>query len=66
MNACQYSFHWHLFNELVSEGTSRPKTLVLQRHVLFGLRVKGGVLNQAVDKQPHVVFHLDGEGVEYI
>ena len=45
--------------------TSRPKALLLQSHVLFGLRVKGGVLNQAVDKEPHVVLHLDGEEVEH-
>ncbi len=57
--------HWHLFNELVTERTSGPKALLLQCHVFFGLRVKGGVLNQAIDKQPHVVLHLDGEEVEH-
>lgn len=57
--------HWHLFNELGAERTSGPKALLLQCHVLFGLRVKGGVLNQAIDKQPQVVLHLDGAGVEH-
>lgn len=58
-------FRWHLFNELVAERTSGSKALMLQCHVLFGLRIKGGVLNQAIDKQPQVVLHLDGEGEEY-
>lgn len=58
-------FYLHLFDELVAERTSGPKVLLLQCHVLFGLRVKGGVLNQTVDKHPHVVLHLDGEGVEH-
>lgn len=48
----------HLFNELVAERTTGSKALLLQRHVLLGLRVKGGVLNQAVHKQPNVVLHL--------
>lgn len=54
-------FRWHLFNELVTERTSGPKGLLLQCHVLFGLRVKGGVFNQAIYKQPHVVLHLERE-----
>ncbi len=58
-------FHWYLFNELVTERTSGPEALLLKRHVLFGLRVKGGVLNQAVDKQPYVVLHLDAEELEH-
>lgn len=53
--------HWHLFNEVCTERTDGSKGLLLQCHVLFGLRVKGGVLNQAIDKQPYVVLHLDGE-----
>lgn len=48
----------HLFDELVAERTSGPEALLLQRHVLFGLRVKRGVFNQAVYKHPHVVLHL--------
>lgn len=55
-------FHWYLFNELVAERTSGPKALLLQCHVLFSLRVKGWVLNQAIYKQPHVVLHLKTEG----
>lgn len=58
---CQWFFHQHLFNELVTEWTSGSKALLLQRHVLFGLRVKGGVFNQAIYKQPHVVLHLERE-----
>lgn len=54
----------NLFIELVSEGTSGAKALLLQCHILFRLRVKGGVLDQAVDKQPHVVLHLEGQGYE--
>lgn len=54
----------YLFDELVAEGTSGAEALLLQRHVLFGLRVERGVLDQAVDKQPHVVLHLGGEGEE--
>lgn len=49
----------YLFNELLAERARGAKVLVLQSHVLFGLRVKRGVLDQAVDKQPHVVFHLE-------
>lgn len=52
-------FFWHLFNKFVTERTSGPKASLLQRHVLFGLRVKGGILNQAIYKKPHVVFHLE-------
>lgn len=54
-------FFWYLFNKLVTERTSGPKAFRLQRHVLFGLRVKGGILNQAIYKKPHVVFHLEIE-----
>lgn len=57
-------FHQHLFNELVAEGTSGAEALLLQSHVLFGLGIKGGVFDQAVDKQPHVVLHLQGEEVK--
>lgn len=48
-----------LFNELLAEGTGGAEALLLQRHVLFGLRVEAGVLDQAVHKQPHVVLHLE-------
>jgi len=57
--------HRHLLDELVTERTSGPKALLLQRHVLFGLRVEGRVLDQAIDKQTQVVLHLDGEGAEH-
>lgn len=49
----------HLLNELIAERTVGSKALLLQRHVLFGLRVKGGIFNQAVYKQPNVVLHLE-------
>lgn len=54
-------FFRHLFNKLVTERTSGPKAFLLQCHILFGLRVKGGILNQAIYKKPHVVFHLELE-----
>lgn len=56
-----FPFFWHLFNKLVTERTSGPKAFLLQRHILFSLRVKGGILNQAIYKKPHVVFHLEIE-----
>lgn len=49
----------HLFDELLAERTSGSKVLLLQCHVLFGLRVKGGIFNQAVYKQPNVVLDLE-------
>lgn len=52
-------FSRHLFNELFAERTTGPKALLLQCHVLLGLRVKGGILNKAVHKQPDVVLHLE-------
>lgn len=57
----QGHFFRYLFDKLVTERTSRPKAFLLQSHVLFGLRVKSGILNQAIYKQPHVVFHLEEE-----
>lgn len=64
---CKVSFSvfWYLFDKLVTERTSRPKALRLQSHVLFGLRVKSGILNQAIYKQPHVVFHLEEQKTHY-
>lgn len=50
--------HWHLFDELVTKRTRGAKVLLLKCHVLFSLRVKGRVLNQAVDKQPNMVLDL--------
>ena len=47
-----------LLDELITEGTGGTKALLLQSHVLFGLRVKARVLNQTVHKQPDVVLHL--------
>ena len=49
----------YLFEELVAKGAGGTKALLLQGHVLLGLRVEGGVLDQTVDKQPQVVLHLD-------
>lgn len=60
-NTLLVAFHQHLFNELVTQGTFGAKALLLQSHILFGLRVEGGVFNQAVDKQPHMVLHLNGK-----
>lgn len=54
-----FVFLTHLFNKLLTERTSGSKVLLLQRHVLFGLRVKGGIFNQAVYKQPNVVLDLE-------
>lgn len=51
-------FSSNLFNELLAQRTTGSKVLLLQRHVLFGLRVKGGIFNQAVYKQPNVVLDL--------
>jgi len=47
-----------LLAELVRQLALGAEALRLQRHVLLGLRVEGGVLDQAVDKQPHVVLDL--------
>ena len=49
----------YLLDELVAEGAGGAEALLLQGHVLLGLRVEGGVLDQTVDKQPQVVLHLD-------
>lgn len=60
-NTLLVAFHQHLFNELLTQGTLGAKALLLQSHILFGLRVEGGVFNQTVDKQPHMVLHLNGK-----
>ena len=52
----------NLLDELVTEGASGAKGLGLDSHVLLGLRVEGGVLNEAVDEYPEVA--LDVEGLE--
>ena len=49
----------YLLEELVAEGAGGAEALLLQRHVLLGLRVEGGVLDQTVHEQPQVVLHLD-------
>ena len=40
----------YLFDELIAEGAGGAEALRLQGHVLLGLRVEGGVLDQTVDK----------------
>lgn len=52
----------YLFDKLVTEGAGGTEALLLQGHVLLGLGVEGRVLNQAVDKNPHVVLHLGRGG----
>lgn len=57
-SVCACTHERDLFDELLAECTGGAEALLLQRHVLLGLRVKAGVLDQAVHKQPHVVLHL--------
>lgn len=52
----------YLFDKLVTEGAGGTEALLLQGHVLLGLGVEGRVLDQAVDKNPHVVLHLGRGG----
>lgn len=49
----------HLFDELIREGTGGAKRLDFQRHVFFGLRVEGGVLNEAVNKHPQMALDVE-------
>ena len=45
--------------EFVGDGALRPELTHLQRHVLFRLRVKCRVDDQAIDKYPHVIaYHM--------
>lgn len=45
-------------DELVWQRALWPKALGLECHVLLGLGVKAGILNQCIHKHPDVVFHL--------
>ena len=45
-------------DELLAETTCGAKVLDLHGHVLLGLGVKGGILNQTVDKNPDMVFDV--------
>ena len=49
----------HLFDELLAEGAGGSKGLSLERHVLLGLGVEGGVLHEAVDKHPQVALDVE-------
>lgn len=46
-------------DELVGQKALGPEALRLKRHVLLGLGVEGGVLNQRVHKHPDMVLHLE-------
>ena len=49
----------NLFDKLVRESASGTKGLDLERHVLLRLRVKCGILNEAVDKHPQVTLDVE-------
>lgn len=49
----------YLFDELLRERTGGAKGLDLEGHGLLGLRVKGRVLNEAVDKHPQVALDVE-------
>ena len=50
----------YLFDELLREGAGGAKGLDLESHSLLGLGVKGGVLDEAVDKHPQVALDVEG------
>lgn len=49
-------------DELVRQNALGPEALGLECHVLLGLGVEGGVLDQRVHKHPDVVLHLQHRG----
>ena len=49
-----------LCEELWRESALGAELVLRQRHVLLGLGVEGGVHNETVDKNPHVVPDLMG------
>ncbi len=52
------------FDKLVTHLGSRTKFLGLQGHVLFGLGVKSGILNQCIHKYPDVALDLGTRSVK--
>ena len=49
----------YALDEALGEGAVGAKVLFLGGQSVFGLRVKGRVLNESVDEDPEVVLHLD-------
>ena len=49
----------YLSNKLLSQDALGAEALHLERHVLFGLRVEGGVLDEAVHEHPDVRADLE-------
>ena len=59
----KYLHYLHeLLLELVRENTLGAETFGDKRHRLLGLRVEGGVHDEAVDEHPQVVLHLKRKG----
>lgn len=51
-----------LIDKVVSHGALAAERRVLERHVLFRLRIKRWILNETVDEEPHCcVFESEGD-----
>ena len=53
------TFTLTLPDKLLGQITFAAKGRALQGQCFFSLRIKGGVLNHRVDKDPHVIFDLE-------